>query len=136
MLWDDPPDPSGFTRYCELNAEPGLDLWVAENGLCNRVRRGISYRRADGWTREEYLRANLAAMVDAMDRGVPVAGYYHWTLADNYEWGSYEPRFGLYGVDRERGVRWSDHDSMGGDAAGTYRRIIESLREGDRSVLR
>lgn len=136
MLWDDPPDPAGFTRYCELNAEPGLELWVAENGLCNRVRRGIAYRRTDGWTREEYLRANLSAMVDAMDRGVPVGSYYHWTLADNYEWGSYEPRFGLYGIDRERGVRWSDRDSMDGDAAGTYRRIIEGLREGDRSVLR
>jgi hypothetical protein len=56
-------------------------------------------------------------------------------LVDNYEWGSYEPRFGVYGVDRERGVRWLDTDSMGGDAAGTYRRLIAGLRAGDRSVL-
>jgi beta-glucosidase/6-phospho-beta-glucosidase/beta-galactosidase len=135
MLWDDPPDPPVFTDYCGLSAVPGCDLWVAENGLCNRVRRGVSLRRLDGWDRVRYLRANLGAMMDAIDGGVPITGYYHWCLADNYEWGSYEPRFGLYGIDRERGVRWSDVDSMGGAAAATYAEIIAGLRAGDRSVL-
>jgi beta-glucosidase len=128
MLWDDPCDPDGLRRYCELNAEPGLDVWVVENGLCNRVRRGRSFPRLDGWDRVRYLEAHLAAVADAVDAGVPVGAYFHWTLADNYEWGSYEPRFGLYGVDRERGVHWSDRDSMGGDAAGCYRRLIGELR--------
>ena len=73
-------------------------------------------------------------MVAAIDEGIPVTGYFHWTLADSYEWGSYEARFGLYGVDRETG-RWSDVDSMGGDAAGAYRRLAQGLRAGDRSVL-
>jgi hypothetical protein len=54
---------------------------------------------------------------------------------DNYEWGSYEPRFGIYGVDRDRGVRVLDTDALGHDAAGAYRRIIAGLRAGDRSVL-
>jgi beta-glucosidase/6-phospho-beta-glucosidase/beta-galactosidase len=135
MLWDDPPNPPGLTRYCRLNIEPGLDLWLVENGLCNRVRRGRSYPRLDGWDRVRYLKENLAALMDSVDAGLPVTGYWHWTLADNYEWGSYEPRFGLYGIDRERGVRWSECDSMGADAAGTYRRIIEGLRAGDRTVL-
>jgi hypothetical protein len=67
---------------------------------------------------------------------VPVEAYFHWTLADNYEWGSYEPRFGLYGVDRRGGrAEWNDLDSMGGDAAGTFRRLADGLRAGDRSVL-
>ena len=135
MLWDDPPDPPGLARYAGLNVEPGLPVWVVENGLCNRVRNGRAHPRDDGWDRVRYLRENLAALVDALDAGVPVGGYYHWTLADNYEWGSYEPRFGLYGVDRARGVAWSDLDSMGHDAAGAYRRLIEGLRAGDRSVL-
>jgi beta-glucosidase/6-phospho-beta-glucosidase/beta-galactosidase len=74
-------------------------------------------------------------VVAAIEAGVPVGGYWHWTLADNYEWGSYEPRFGLYGVDRERGLRWSELDSMGVDAAGAYRRLATGLRQGDRSVL-
>lgn len=134
-LWDDPPDPAGLVEYAQANLEPGLDLWVVENGLCNRVRRGRSYPRLDGWTRERYLTENLAALADAVAGGLPVTGYWHWCLADNYEWGSYEPRFGLFGVDRERGLAWSQRDSMGGDAAGTYRRLIEGLRAGDRSVL-
>lgn len=135
-LWDDRPDPTAMIRHLRAAAEPGLDVWVVENGLCNRVRHGRSYPRADGWDRPGYLKAHLGAVVDAIDGGVPVTGYYHWTLADNYEWGSYEPRFGLYGIDRERGGRWSDRDSLGHDAAQAYRRLITGLREGDRSVLR
>jgi beta-glucosidase/6-phospho-beta-glucosidase/beta-galactosidase len=135
-LWDDPPSPSLFRQWLASTAELGLEVWVVENGLCNRVRRGVAYPRADGWDRPRYLKAHLAQLVDTVDSGLPVTGYYHWTLADNYEWGSYEPRFGLYGVDRERGIRWSDHDSMGGDAVATYRRLIDGLRAGDRSVVR
>jgi len=134
-LWDDPPNPEGFAAYLAANSEPGLDLLVVENGLCNRVRRGRSYPRRDGWTRPRYLAENLAALARAVEHGVPVGGYWHWCLADNYEWGSYEPRFGLYGIDRERGTRWSDLDSMGEDAAGAYRRLIEAMRAGDREAL-
>ena len=75
-------------------------------------------------------------MVEPDRPGRPVGAYYHWTLADNYEWGSYQPRFGLFGVDRERGTRILDTDAHGDDSAGAYRRIIEGLRAGDRSVLR
>jgi beta-glucosidase len=135
-LWDDPVSPDGLRRWLASNAELGLDLWLAENGLCNEMVRGVARRRRDGWDRPRYLKANLAAVLDAADAGHPVTAYYHWTLADNYEWGTYAPRFGLFGVDRERGLRWSDRDSMGQDAAAAYRRIIEGLREGDRSVLR
>jgi beta-glucosidase/6-phospho-beta-glucosidase/beta-galactosidase len=135
MLWDDPPDPEAFASYLGPNVAPGRPLWVVENGLCNRVRNGRSYPRLDGWTRPRYLRSHLRTLVRAIDAGLPIGSYFHWSLADNYEWGSYEPRFGLYGVDRERGLRWLDTDSMGDDAAGAYRRLIEGLRAGDRSVL-
>jgi len=140
QLWDDPPDPDGLTRWLGVQHElaPGLPLWVVENGLCNRVRDGRSFGRLDGWDRPRYLAENLAAVVAAIDAGVPVEGYWHWSLVDNYEWGSYEPRFGLYGVDRDRGShggRWLDTDAMGRDAAGAYRRLIAGLRAGDRTVL-
>jgi len=134
-LWDDLVDPGGLATYCRANAAGGLGLWVVENGLCNRVRRGRSWPRLDGWDRPRYLTANLAALVDVAEAGVAVGAYYHWTLADNYEWGSYEPRFGIFGVDRERGVRVLDTDAMGADTAGAYRRVIEGLRQGDRTVL-
>src|SRR5208283_5014321 len=79
-LWDDLPEPAGLARTCAQNAHRGLDLWVVENGMCNRVRRGRSFPRRDGLHRDRYLRENLAALLDARDRGVPVAGYWHWTL--------------------------------------------------------
>jgi beta-glucosidase/6-phospho-beta-glucosidase/beta-galactosidase len=139
-LWDDVADPGGLAQWLGVQHAlvPDLPLWVVENGLCNRVVNGRSYIREDGWDRPRYLRENVGAVVEAIDRGVPVAGYWHWSLVDNYEWGSYEPRFGLHGVDRHRGahgMRWLDSDSMGDDSAGTYRAIIAGLRAGDRSAL-
>jgi Glycosyl hydrolase family 1 len=140
QLWDDVPDPGALTRWLEAQhaLAPGVPLWVVENGLCNRVRNGRPFARTDGWDRPRYLRENIAAVVAARDAGVPVEGYWHWSLVDNYEWGSYEPRFGLYGVDRhrgQRGTRWLETDCMGDDAAGTYQNIMAGLRAGDRSVL-
>ena len=46
-----------------------------------------------------YLLLHLTALKDAMNMGVDVRGYLHWTLLDNYEWQSYKPRFGLCSVD-------------------------------------
>ena len=140
-LWDDVPDPAALTRWlaAQRDLAPGLPLWVVENGLCNRVRNGYSLPRLDGWDRPRYLRAHVAAVVAAIDDGVPVAGYWHWSLVDNYEWGTYEPRFGLYGVDRHRGeagMRWMETDALGDDSAGVYRDIIAGLRSGNGDVLR
>ncbi|MFZ0668211.1 MAG: family 1 glycosylhydrolase [Acidimicrobiales bacterium] len=144
-IWDERVNPAGMSTYIKANIEQcfevnqargrPLDLWMVENGMCNRVRRGRPYDRMDLWDRPRYLLENIAAMVDSIDRGMPVTAYLHWTLVDNYEWGSYEPRFGIHGVDRERNLRVMDTDAMGRDAAGTYRRLIKGLREGDRSVL-
>jgi beta-glucosidase/6-phospho-beta-glucosidase/beta-galactosidase len=142
-IWDTPADPAGLTAWCAAQSRftPDMPLWVVENGLCNRVRRGRAYPRTDGWDRPRYLRAHLGAVVDALEQGSPVTAYLHWSLVDNYEWGSYEPRFGIFGIDRERGtdggrgVRWLETDAAGDDAAGAFRRLVAGLRSGDRSVL-
>jgi beta-glucosidase/6-phospho-beta-glucosidase/beta-galactosidase len=134
-LWDQAHDPEAFAAYTDAAAAPGREVWVVENGMCHRVRNGRVYDRGDGLTRPRMLREHLRALVELIDRGVPVGAYYHWTLADNYEWGSYQPRFGLFGVDRERGTRILETDAHGDDSAGAYRRLIEGLRAGDRSVL-
>ncbi len=135
LLWDDQVDPGRFGHYLQLLGHEGFTLWIVENGLCNRRRNGRGLARTDGWDRPRYLQAHLREVVAARDAGIPVAAYFHWTLADNYEWGSYEPAFGIYGVDRERGNRWSDTDSMGDASATAYRRLIEGITRGDRSVL-
>jgi len=133
--WDMAVHPDGLLGYLRLNHHADLPIEISENGLCNRVRAGRAWPRRDGWERSRSIRAHLAVVMAALDEGLPVVGYFHWTLADCYEWGSYQPRFGLYGVDRERGGRWSNHDSMGCDAAGAYRRLADGLRAGDREVL-
>lgn len=135
LLWDDPVDPERFGRYLTALDVDGLELWVVENGLCNRRRNGMSFERLDGWDRPRYLQEHLRRVVAAHENGVAVGAYFHWCLADNYEWGSYEPCFGLYGVDRDRGVTWMDTDAMGRDAAGAYRTLIGGITSGDRGVL-
>jgi beta-glucosidase len=132
-LWDDPVEPTGLPRFAAENVVEGLPLWIVENGLCNRVTSERAWPRRDGWDRVRHLTAHLGQVADAITQGIPITAYFHWTLCDNYEWGSFEERFGLYGVDRSGPTpRILDTDSMGGDAAGTYRRLIEQLRAGER----
>lgn len=73
-----------------------LPLMVAENGMATMS----DNPREDGWTREAFIVNHLAHLKRAIDEGVPVLGYMHWSLIDNYEWGTYAPRFGLYGIDQ------------------------------------
>jgi beta-glucosidase len=48
-----------------------------------------------------YIAQYLSAIHDAISRGVNMNGYIYWSTMDNYEWGSYKPRFGLVSVDRK-----------------------------------
>jgi beta-glucosidase len=138
-LWDTESHPAALGSWCATEAalRPGLPLWVVENGMATRVRDGRAEPRADGMDRQRYVREHLGAVADAVAAGVPVRAYLHWSLVDNYEWGTYEPRFGLFGLDRRdpARVRWLDTDSAGEDAAGAFSRVLAGLRAGDRSVL-
>jgi beta-glucosidase/6-phospho-beta-glucosidase/beta-galactosidase len=126
--WEVEAHPSGLRSWCATEAalRPGLPLWVVENGMATRDRS----RRADGLDRPRYVREHLGAVADAVAAGVPVEAYLHWSLADNYEWGSYEPRYGLFGVERDAaGVpHWLETDAHGDDAAGEFRRVAARLR--------
>ncbi|MBU4194151.1 MAG: family 1 glycosylhydrolase [Actinobacteria bacterium] len=108
----------------------GVPLHVFEHGLCNRVRNGRPIPRKDGADRPTFLKAFLFEMARAIKEGAPVEGYFHWSITDNYEWGSFEPRFGLHGIDYENGATRSRLDSAGKDAAGAFREIIESVTAG------
>lgn len=120
--------PEGLTRLLQRvhaeYAEPaGVALAVTENGAAYD-----DIVEADGSVddveRADFLEAHLAAVLDAIDAGVPVLGYFYWSLMDNYEWAwGYDKRFGLVRVDyatQERTVKTSGL---------RYRRII-----GDRSL--
>jgi beta-glucosidase len=78
---------------------PQCEMMVTENGV--PVPDGLDF---DGRVRDErrirYLRNHLTQVKRAMDEGVPVKGYFHWSLMDNFEWSlGYAPRFGLVYVD-------------------------------------
>jgi beta-glucosidase len=50
--------------------------------------------------RELYLARHLEAAADAIDAGVPLTGYYVWSMMDNFEWSlGYSKRFGVLHVD-------------------------------------
>lgn len=91
---------------------PGVPLLVTENGAVRNDGPGEDGAVHDT-RRVDFLHAHLAAVHRALRRGVPVEGYYHWSLIDNFEWAmGYAPRFGLIHVDRatpRRTVKDSGH---------------------------
>lgn len=84
---------------------------ITENGMCTDQ---DEFRIA--WILEY-----LSAVREVMDMGVDVIGYLYWSLLDNYEWGSYIPKFGFVGVDRENDFRRTIKPS-----AFFYKEIIEN----------
>lgn len=74
---------------------PDKPLYIVESGMPtdNGTPRADRYRRGD------HLRDLVYWLQRARGEGMKVMGYNYWSLTDNYEWGSYAPRFGLYTVD-------------------------------------
>jgi beta-glucosidase len=74
-------------------------LYVTENGAAFEDRVEPSGRVVDE-RRIEFLRGHLDAAARAIAAGVPLAGYFVWSLLDNWEWADgYEKRFGIVRVD-------------------------------------
>ena len=58
--------------------------------------------RIDDQDRIAYVADHLAQIHDAIGDGVPVEGYFVWSLLDNFEWAhGYGPRFGIVEIDRD-----------------------------------
>ena len=82
--------PEGFQGVLARAAESGLPILVTENGVAT----------PDDHVRRDFLRAHALVLAHARGAGVPVEGYFHWSLLDNFEWlEGLRPRFGLYEVD-------------------------------------
>ncbi|MBI2120489.1 MAG: glycoside hydrolase family 1 protein [Parcubacteria group bacterium] len=74
----------------------GMPILITENGLADAE----DMRR--GW----FIFETLKWVHKAIEDGVPVFGYLHWSLMDNFEWAyGFWPRFGLIKIDRENGLR-------------------------------
>lgn len=79
-------------------------IFITENGIAD----------TNDWRREKFIKDHLYFIWRAIQEGVDVRGYIHWSLLDNFEWESgFSPRFGLVEIDyetMERKIRPSAHE--------------------------
>jgi beta-glucosidase len=98
--------PPGLVAALRLahQALPELDLWVTENGAATgEDDDGTAVHDPE---RIAYLRDHLDAVLTARQAGLPVRGYYVWSLMDNLEWAfGWTKRFGLVRVEEARQQR-------------------------------
>jgi beta-glucosidase len=94
-------DASGLHQILvDVSAQaPGLPLYITENGCAAE-----DYVNPDGEVndveRVRYLHTHLEAAARAIKDGANLAGYFVWSLMDNFEWGwGYQKRFGIVFVD-------------------------------------
>jgi beta-glucosidase len=95
--------PEGLTELLERihreYAPP--EIFITENGAAYSDGPDEAGRMADN-RRIEFMRGHILACHRAIESGVPLRGYFAWSLMDNFEWAhGYEKRFGLYWVDYE-----------------------------------
>ncbi|HNP15447.1 MAG TPA: family 1 glycosylhydrolase, partial [Terrimesophilobacter sp.] len=115
--------PEGLTRllrriHDEYTAAAHVSISVTENGAAydDTVEADGSVNDTD---RAEFLRLHLGAVLDAIDDGIRVEGYFYWSLLDNFEWAwGYAKRFGLVRVDYDTQLRTPKASAL------EYRRII------------
>ena len=79
---------------------------MLENGFCIKGESQMPALQALVDTQKiEYLNDYIDNVVAAVTiDGVNVAGYFVWSFIDNFEWGSYVPRFGMVYVDFENNL--------------------------------
>lgn len=68
-----------------------IPILITENGIATR----------DEVKKARIIVEHLRWVKKALEDGVDVRGYIYWSFTDNWEWGTFEPRFGLYSVDYE-----------------------------------
>ena len=109
-----PVDPASLRGAVEYaHAVSGVPVLVSEHGVST----------PDDAVRAGFIEPSLQGLAEAIGDGVPVLGYCHWTLMDNFEWVfGYGPKLGLHEVDRETFVRTPK------PSAGVYARLVRDAR--------
>ena len=97
----------------EVHRHCGANILISENGIDTE----------QDAIRAIHLKASVAELQSCVEAGIPVIGYIHWSLLDNFEWRSgYAPKFGLYTVDRKTFARRAK------PSAAVYRAIVREAR--------
>ena len=98
-------------------------ILITENGLANQDTPSLDGKVYDPG-RENYIHRYLLALKKAQEDGVEIAGYFYWSLMDNFEWAQgYAHRFGLIYVDFETQQR------IPKESAWWYKSVMESNGE-------
>ena len=85
----EPASLGGAVRYAYERA--GVPVLVTEHGIGTE----------DDPLRADFIPRALSGLLNAIDDGVPVIGYIHWTLLDNFEWiFGFDKQLGIVAVDR------------------------------------
>ena len=130
--WDWRVLPRGLHFFCGYYSRDfhGRDVLIAENGMALRRRPDNHHtHRRDRFTRSKFLQLHVHEVIRIANDGIPVIGYIHWSLFDNYEWGSFTPRFGLLSLDYTRDTGRLVEDHLGDRPSETYTALISEARE-------
>jgi beta-glucosidase len=118
MGWEVAPDGLlAILRRVHIDYAPAR-MYITENGAAYGTEPDASGRVRDV-SRQRYLWTHFAAAHQAIEEGIPLSGYFLWSLLDNFEWAyGYSKRFGLFWVDYATQAR------LAKDSAHLCRRII------------
>lgn len=124
MGWEVFPDGLRDLLIDFKNRYPGLPpIYITENGMASDDQ-PVAGRVVDE-QRLRFFNTHLAAVDAAMRAGVPVKGYFAWSLLDNFEWAyGYEKRFGLVHVNYDTQQRTVK------DSALALKAFLEERRRG------
>ncbi|WP_017380502.1 GH1 family beta-glucosidase [Paenisporosarcina sp. TG-14] len=120
MGWDVSPREFKELIYRIRQDYTNLPIYITENGSAYNDVLEVDGSIHDQ-ERTEYLEEHITAVRELNDEGMNVAGYFLWSLFDNFEWSfGYEKRFGIFYVDFETQQRfWKD-------SAKRYKEIVRT----------
>lgn len=118
-------DPRGLYHALKVLAGYGKPIYITENGVPD----------ADDDVRGRFIATHLLETWRAIQEGVDVRGYYHWTLVDNFEWtAAWSLKFGLYALDLATGGRTARPSAQIyaqiAQANGIPRRLLQAVAPG------
>lgn len=112
MGWEIHPDGLIDVLRMANSRQPDLPLYITENGAAYDDTL-LDNGDIPDEERRDYLDKHLTACVEAVSLGLPLKGYFLWSLMDNFEWSwGYTKRFGIVHVNydtQDRTIKRSGH---------------------------
>jgi len=88
--------PAGLIECVQWGNQFGVPIFITENGI----------EDSQDVLRPKYILEHLHALWRVINNNVPIMGYFHWSLVDNFEWErGWTQRFGLWGLNLETQAR-------------------------------